>query len=59
MAASPSKTLFLKSVNTEEQDNDTEWLSKDIHCVIDRIVEECCRHNYGKHCNKQESVEHC
>ena len=39
MAASPSKIIFLESVSTEEQCHDAEWLSKDISCVIDSIVQ--------------------
>ena len=39
MAVSPTKSLFLESVNTEEQGHDAEWLSQDMSRVIDRIGE--------------------
>jgi hypothetical protein len=39
MAVSPSKSLFLESVNTEEQGHDAEWLSQDTSRVIDGIGE--------------------
>jgi hypothetical protein len=39
MAVSPRKSLFLESVNTEEQGHDAEWLSQDMSRVIDGIGE--------------------
>ena len=39
MAVCPSKSLFLESVNTEEQGHDAEWLAQDISRVIDGIGE--------------------
>ena len=39
MAVCPSKSLFLKSVNTEEQGHDGKWLAQDLSRVIDGIGE--------------------
>ena len=37
MAVSPTNSLFLESVNTEEQGHDAEWISKDLSRVIDNL----------------------
>ena len=37
MAVSPTKSLFLEAVHTEDQAHDAEWLAKDIMRVIDAI----------------------
>ena len=42
MAVSPSKSIFLESVNTEEQGHDVVWLSQDMSRVISGIGEKRC-----------------
>ena len=37
MAVSPTNSLFLESVNTEEQGHDAEWISKDLSRIIDNL----------------------
>ena len=37
MAVSPTKSLFLEAVHTEEQSHDADWLSTDLSRVIDSL----------------------